>query len=284
MKTLLIGMVALTTLFAPLTRGTSQTLTVKAANTLLSLNEKWAQAYEAKHPGVTVNVTGEETPAAIADLAGKKTDIIILPRAIHYKEAQSCEAAFGRRPAESKLAVSGAAVFLNTNNPVKVLTYDELSDLFQGQTKNWKELDGGLDQAVFVYAQPTNTALGELFNEEVLNGRGFPDAVHLRYDSDVVKAVATDPGAIGISALAPAEEAQLVSIKRVRSSTPVIPTEEKIARRIYPISRYVFSYVNPGGSPDAIKAYLDWIRSEEGQQVARDAGFYALPPLLRSNP
>jgi phosphate transport system substrate-binding protein len=278
------ALAALTAMVCPLAMAFGQTLTLKASPTLLGLNQKWAEAYQAKHAGISVVVTGEETSAAILDLVGKKADIIVLPRAIHYQEAQACEAAFGRRPLESKIAASGVAVYLNTNNPVKELTYDELSDIIQGQTQNWKDLDGGLDQVISVYGQQTNTVFGELFNEEVLNGRGFPAAVHLLSGPEVVKAVAGNPGAIGFGALDPAEGVQIVSIKRVRSSTPVIPTGEKIARRIYPISRYVFSYVNPAANPEGIKAYLDWIRSDEGQQIARQAGFYALPAILRSIP
>jgi len=284
MRKIFAALTALTAFLCPLAMASGQTLTVKASQTLLGLNEKWAQAYQTKHPGVTIAVTGEETSAAILDLVGKKADIIILPRAIHYQEAQACESAFGRRPPESKVAVSGVAVCLNTNNPVQALTYDELSDIVQGQTQNWKDLDGGLDQVISVYGHDTNTAFGELFNEEVLNGRGYPAAVHLLSGPEVVKAVAANPGGIGFGPLAPADGVQIVSIKRVRSSTPVIPTEEKIARRIYPISRYVFSYVNPSASPEATKAYLDWIRSDEGQQIARQAGFYALPAILRSSP
>jgi phosphate transport system substrate-binding protein len=172
---------------------------------------------------------------------------------------------------------------VNASNPVKVLTYDELAAIFQGQTRNWKELDGGKDQAVSVYAQATNSVNGELFNEEVLSGRGFAAAAHLVAGPDMLKTIAADPAAIGFGALTPAEGVQPLSIKRVYSSTPVNPSEDNIARRIYPLSRYVYGYINPAAKPDEIKAYLDWIRSDEGQQVAREAGAYALPAILRSN-
>jgi ABC-type phosphate transport system substrate-binding protein len=94
------------------------------------------------------------------------------------------------------------------------------------------------------------------------------------------KAVAADPNGIGFGALILAEGVQTLSIKRAYSSTPVIPDADNISRRIYPISRYVYSYINPAANPEEIKAYLDWIRSDEGQQVAKEAGFYALPASL----
>jgi phosphate transport system substrate-binding protein len=283
MKKTLIAIVALAVNFFPAAIASGQTLTIKVSDTLLGLNQKWAAAYQSKHPGAVIQVTADGTAAAFAALAGKTVDLVIVSRSMRYKEAKACEAVFSQRPPEFKVAVSGLAVYVNASNSVKVLTYDELAAIFQGQTRNWKELDGGKDQAVSVYAQATNSVNGELFNDEVLNGRGFSAAAHLVAGPDLLKTIAADPAAISFGALVPAEGVQPLSIKRVYSSTPVNPSENNIARRIYPISRYIYSYSNPATKPDAIKAYLDWIRSDEGQQVAKEAGFYALPAILRSN-
>lgn len=283
MRKSLIAAVALAVNFFPAAIASGQTLTLKVSDTLLEVNQKWAAAYQSKHPGAAIQVTADGTTAAFAALAGKTVDLVIVSRSMRYKEAQACEAVFHQRPPEFKVAVSGLAVYVNASNSVKVLTYDELAAIFKGQTRNWKELDGGKNQAVSVYALATNSVNGELFNEEVLNGRGFSAAAQPVAGPDLLKTVAADPAAIGFGALAPAEGVRPLSIKRVYSSTPVNPSADNIARRIYPISRYVYSYSNPAAQPEAIKAYLDWIRSDEGQQVAREAGFYALPAILRSN-
>ena len=283
MKLTLAAIVAFTTAIIPLSTVSGQTLTVNVSDSLLGLNQKWAEAYKAKHPTVAIQVTGDGTTATFAALAKKKADLVMVSRAIHFKEAQACEAAFGRRPVEGKVAVSGLAVYVNTNNQVKVLNYDELYDIFHGESKNWKDLAGGKDRAISVYAQATNSVHGELFNEEVLSGRGFSAGVHLLAGQDIIKAVAADPDGIGFGALTLAEGVQTLSIKRAYSSTPVIPDADNISRRIYPISRFVYSYINPAANPEEIKAYLDWIRSDEGQQVAKEAGFYALPASLRSS-
>lgn len=283
MQRTLTGIIALTAAFLPLAVASGQTLTIKTSDTLVALNQKWVEAYKAKHPNAAILVTSESTTATLAALADKKANLVIIPRSIRFKEAQACEAALGKKPAENKLAVSGLAVYINTNNPVKELTYDELYAIFNGQSHNWKEFDGGKDQAISVYVLATNGVPGELFKEEVMSGKGFSPDAHLVSGPDLLKTVAVEPQAIGFGALASAEGVQPLDIKRARSSTPVAPTEENIARRIYPISRYVFCYSNPAANQDEIKAYLDWIRSGEGQQAAKEAGFYALPASLRSS-
>ena len=262
--------------------GSAQTITINGSDTLLGLSQKWADAYKAKHPGVAFHVAGGGAPAAFAALAEKKLDIALASRSIRYKEVAACEAAFGQRPAEYKAAVSGLAVYVNANNPVKVLTYDELFDIFKGKHRNWKEVEGG-DLAISVYAQETNSVHGELFNEEVLNGKGIASEVHLLSGAEVLKAIASDPKGIGYGALTQVEGVRPLSIKRAFSSTPVAPSEQGIANRVYPISRFVYCYIDPTANKSETKAYLDWIRSDEGQQIAKDAGYYPLPAKWRSS-
>ena len=260
--------------------GSAQTMTIKGSDTLLGLSETWTKAYKAKHPGVTLEVAGGGAPAAFTALAEKKLDIVLASRSIRYKEAEACKAALGERPAEFKMTVSGLAVYVNKNNPVKVLTYEELFGIYQGYYKNWKEV-GGEDSPILVYAQGTNSVHGELFNEEVLEGKGAFAGVHLLAGSEILKAIANDPKAIGFGALAQVEDIQPVSIKRSFSSTPVAPSEDAISKRIYPISRFVFAYVSPAGLKDETKAYLDWVRGDAGQEVAKGAGYYPLPAKWR---
>lgn len=260
-----------------------QTINLQTADSLQPLSQKWADAYKSTHPASNIRVSPDSTAGVFAALANKQADLVIVPRAMRFKEIQACETAFGQRPADTKLAVCGVAVYVNSNNPVGELNYNELYEIFHGEAKSWKEFEGGKDQPISLYAVATNTPLGELFNAEVMSGRGFPGDAHTLAATDLLKAVAGDPQGIGIGPLGAADNLKLVSIKRAPSSTPVIPNAENIGGRIYPISRCVFAYANPAADGNAIKQYLDWIRSDAGQQVAREAGFYALSAALLSN-
>lgn len=262
----------------------AQTLTINGSETLLNLSQRWADAYRAKHPEATIKVSADGAAAAFAALAEKKLDIALVARSIRYKEAEACEAALGQRPVDCKAAVNGLAVYVNSNNPVKVLTYDELFGIFRGKHKNWKDV-GGEKLDITVYAQNTNSVHGELFNEEVLNAKGFLGEVQILDGSKMLQALASDPRGIGFGALTNAPGVRAMSIKRAFSTlTPADPTEETISNRTYPISRYVFAYRNPTTEKPEVQAYLDWIRSDEGQQLARVAGCFVLPARLRPSP
>ncbi|HEX5222148.1 MAG TPA: substrate-binding domain-containing protein [Verrucomicrobiae bacterium] len=261
----------------------TQAITAHASDTLLSLNQKWADAYQSKHAPARVEVTGGSAPAVLAALADRKANIAVIPRAIRFKETQACETALGKRPTEFKVGVVGAAVFVHSNNPVTVLMYEELENVFKGKFRNWKQL-GGKDAPITVYGVGTNTAAGELFGEEVLNGKGVTNDVQIVAPEALLKAIAENPNAIGFGAFIPTNGVRALEIKRTYSSTPVRPSPDDIANRIYPISRFLFSYLSPAADQAAGKAYLDWIRSDEGQQVAVEAGFYVLPKKWRATP
>lgn len=261
----------------------AEPITVQSADTLLSLNQKWADAYKAKHSEAKLENTASSTVTALAALAERKANIVVIPRAIRFKETQACEAALGKRPTEFKVGVVGAAVYVHSNNPVTVLMYEELENIYKGKFRNWKQL-GGKDAPIVVYGVATNTAAGELFGEEVLSGKGLTSDVQIVSQEALLQAVAGNPNAIGFGAFTAANDIRALEIKRTYSSTPVRPSADEIANRIYPISRFLFAYLSPVADQTSGKAYLDWIRTDEGQQIAVQAGFYVLPNKWRTTP
>jgi phosphate transport system substrate-binding protein len=233
-----------------------------------------------KHPDARIQVTSGEAAAALEALAKQKADIAAVPRSMRYTEADACQAAFGQRALECKVGVNAVAVYVHADNPVKVVTYDELFDIYRGKRRNWKEL-GGRDTAITVYGQGTNTPAGELFMEEVLNRKEQASDVRVMTEAELRKALARDTNGIGFGAFAPSEGIRALSIKRAFSSTPVEPGAEAISSRIYPITRFVYCYANP--TMGKTKAFLDWIRSDEGQQMGTQAGYWPLPAKWRAS-
>ena len=66
------------------------------------------------------------------------------------------------------------------------------------------------------------------------------------------------------------------------ASPAIAPTEETVLNRTYPIWRYLYNYVNPALDKGEVRAYLDWVRSDEGQKIVKEVSYYALPAELRT--
>ena len=284
MASVMTRMIAAVTLtLSCLCTAPAQTFTVKGPDDLVGLNKKWADTYAGKHPDFKLEAGGGGVVPAFAALSAHQANVAIVSRSIRYKEAALCEAAFGQRPTELKVGVNGLAVYVNVANPVKVLTYDELFGIFRGKFRNWKELDGP-DAPITLYGQETNSAVGELFLEEVLNGKEPSSDLRVLSAADLLRAIGKDVNGIGYGRLIEAAGARAIAIKRVFSSTPVEPTADAISNRIYPISRYLYCYLNPADHKGELKAYLDWIRTDPGQEIVKEAGYYPLPAKFRVTP
>lgn len=258
-------------------------LTVQSSDTLLDLSRNWADGFMGKQTTTKVALSSAATPAVFAALAERKINLATTSRTIRYKEAQACQAVFGQRPTDFKVAVNGVAVYVHPDNPVKVLMYEELEGIYRGKFRNWKQL-GGPDAPITILGVATNTSVGELFVEEVLGGKPVTNDVQIVTQQDVLRAVAQNANAIGFGAYTRTNPVRCLQIKRVYSSTPVEPDETTIANRVYPITRFIYCYVEPEANQGEIKSYLDWIRSDEGQQIAVQAGYYVLPTKWRQSP
>jgi len=97
----------------------------------------------------------------------------------------------------------------------------------------------------------------------------------------VLQAVAKDKRGIGYGGAAYGAGAKHLLVKADANSPGIEPTEDNVLNQTYPIWRYLYIYVNPALNKGAIAAYLNWIRSDAGQAVVKDVGYFPLPARLR---
>jgi phosphate transport system substrate-binding protein len=97
----------------------------------------------------------------------------------------------------------------------------------------------------------------------------------------LLQAVSRDPNGIGYGGAAYGQGAKALKIKKTTDSPAIEPTEENVVSGKYPIWRYLYNYLSPDKDKGEIAAYLNWIRSGEGQKIVKDVGYYPLPENLR---
>jgi phosphate transport system substrate-binding protein len=97
----------------------------------------------------------------------------------------------------------------------------------------------------------------------------------------LLQAVAKDKNGIGYGGAAYGAGAKHISVKVDANSPAIEPTEETVVNGTYPIWRYLYVYVNPALDKGEIANYLNWMRSDEGQKVVKEIGYYPLPDKLR---
>jgi phosphate transport system substrate-binding protein len=257
------------------------TITVKGSDTMVILAQKWAEVYMGKNSDVKIQVSGGGTGTGFSALQTKSTDLCNASRKIKSAEIANCVKAFGKRPLEYKVAVDGLSVYVNANNPVKELSVGQLEGIFTGKIKNWKEV-GGPDKAIALYSRENSSGTYEFFKEHVLKGKDFAASAETRPGTaQVLHAVATDDKGIGYGGAAYGAGAKHLPVKADDNSPAIEPTEENVLSQKYPIWRYLYIYLNPDLDKGQTASYLKWIRSNEGQKIVKDVGYFALPENLR---
>jgi len=214
-------------------------------------------------------------------LQNKTTDLCNASRKIKSAEISKCLEAFGKRPTEYKVALDGLSVYVSAENPVKELTVEQLELIFTGKSRNWKDV-GGPDAPITVYSRENSSGTYEFFKEHVLKGKDFTaSAQTMPGTAAVLQAVGKDKNGIGYGGAGYGAGSKHLAIKKDEASPAIEPTEENVLNGTYPIWRHLYIYVNPALDKGEIATYLNWIRSDAGQKVVKEANYFPLPAQLR---
>lgn len=154
-----------------------------------------------------------------------------------------------------------AFVFLvNENNPIDALTQEQIRMIYSGQYTNWSEV-GGPDRII-----------NPLTRRE---GSGSQTAMLSFLDGAVIRKspLALLGGSIGFSFRYYVEDIVGRSEIKMLSIDGVYPNEENIRNGTYPIINEIYAVYRKDTSNENVSVLLDWILSDEGQQIISKSGY-----------
>jgi len=273
MKSLKNITILLSIVFMASVSGYSQgKITVKGSDTMVILAQKWAELYMKTNPSTVIQVTGGGSGIGITALINGTTDICNASRPMKQSEIEKLKARYNTLGVEIECAKDGITIFLNEKNKVQELTLKQLSDIYQGKIRNWKEV-GGNDAAITVYGRENSSGTYVYFRDEVVKGDFAATVQTLPGTAAVVNAVKKDVNGIGYGGSAYAVGIKHAKVKKDGNSTAYEPTKESIAKDEYPITRYLYMYLKSRPTGE-LKKYIDWILSSEGQMVVAEVGYF----------
>lgn len=247
-------------------------ITVKGSDTMVILAQKWAEVYMKTNTTSNIQVTGGGSGVGISALINGSTDIANASRKMKNTEKDKLKSRYNTLGVEVACAKDGVTIYLNSKNKVKELTINQLSEIFKGNIKNWKEV-GGNDQSIMLYGRENSSGTYVFFQENVVKGDYATNCQTLPGTAAVVNAVKKDENAIGYGGAAYAEGIELCKVKRDANSPAYLPTSETIKSGDYPITRYLYMYLRNRPTGET-KKYIDWILSSDGQKLVVDMGYF----------
>jgi phosphate transport system substrate-binding protein len=236
-------------------------LRVQGSTTIQPIAEMAKEMYEAAHPGVTVLVAGVGSSAGIESVSNGSSEIGTSSRDLKPEEGS-----LGLL--DTPIAHDAIAVIVNPGNPVSGLTKAQVAAIFEGRITNWEEV-GGPDLEIGIVNRDEASGTREAFSKIVLGGEQFdPTAAVLPGTGQVRFVVAQATGAIGYISVGFVDK----TVKAL-SIDGVMPTEENITNKSYPISR-LLHFLTKGQPEGLARDFLAFVLSAEVQEtVVREAGF-----------
>jgi len=249
----------------------------KGSDTMLELCQLWAEEYMVENPGVEVVVSGGGSSTGIAALINGQVDVAQASRQMKESEIASAVAA-GFTPIEFKVAIDGIAIITHGDNPVSVLTIEQLRGIYNGSITNWNEVSGE-DEDITLYGRQSTSGTYEFFWEHVLEKENYSREMNmLSGNSAIVSAVQGDEGGIGYIGIGYASsEINVLDLKKDAGSEAFSPMDESAVKSgKYDLSRYLYLYTK-GAPTGIVKDYMRWIVSfDKGQDMIGKIGFYEI--------
>ena len=252
----------------------------RGSDTLLNVAQAWAEAYAAVNAEVAVAVTGGGSGTGISAMINGTVDIANSSRKMRESEIDLAREN-GVEPVEFVVGYDALAVYVHEDNPVEGLSLAQLRGVYGegGTITRWSELGvsvpGCASDEIVLVSRQNNSGTYVYFKETVLGD----DAEYklgsrdMHGSKDVVDLVENTPCAIGYSGLAYAtEHVRMPCVTVEEGGECVEPSVATAVSGSYPIARPLFMYT-AGRPQGAVKSYMDWILSTEGQCVILERGY-----------
>jgi phosphate transport system substrate-binding protein len=248
-------------------------LTIKGSDTMLILNQRWAEIYMREHPGTTIQVTGGGSGVGISALINGTTAICAASRSMTDSEKRKLRERWNTLGTEIPVARDGVTIYVHASNPVNELSFDQLKRIYTGECKNWQEV-GGKNAPVVLYGRENSSGTYSFFKDNVLKGADYASQTQtMPGTAAVVNAVTQDKNGIGYGGAAYAQGVKILKIRKNTNEPAYEPTGDNVKSGRYPLSRYLFYYLKQNPTGDA-KNYIDWVISSEGQKIVSEVGYF----------
>lgn len=236
----------------------SGTLSMNGSTSMEKVIKAVNGAFMEKNKGVTVNLNLTGSGTGIQEASEGKCDIGNSSRKLKDEEAEKLDA--------TVVGLDGIALVVNPVNKLEDITLQDLAKVYSGEITNWKEL-GGDDKSIVVIGREDGSGTRDGFESIVLGDKEPKYAQELESTGSVINAVATTDGAIGYASLANVDE----TVKALKVGG-IEATEENVKSGAYEVQRPFICATLKGSDNKLVKAYLDFILSEEGQALVLAQG------------
>jgi phosphate transport system substrate-binding protein len=245
-------------------------LVIKGSTTILPIAQRMAEAFEQHFQNVKVWVSGGGSAEGILALVLGEADIATSSSFINEHELMLAQQR-NVYPVPFRIANDCILPVTHISNPLRDISSDDLRDIYRNRITNWKQL-GGPDLAIDAISRDMASGTHEVWHNIIMEREPIVTEHALGQSSaDVVRAVSTNPGAIGYIGLG-----YLNAHVKPLKVNGVMGSRKTALDGTYLINRPLFMFTSSwpeGRRLEFINFVLD---PERGQETIKEAGFIPL--------
>ena len=242
-------------------------LTITGASTIAPLASEIGKRLEETNPDLRIDVQTGGSARGVADVRAGLAAIGLVSRKL--KDDETDLTAF-------TIARDGVGIILNTDNPVSVLTDEQIVDIYLGKIANWKDV-GGKDAPITVVNKAEGRSTLDLFtNYFKLKNSDIKASVVIGDNQQGIKTVAGNHNAIGYVSIGTAEfESEQGTPIKLLPLKGVAASVENVRNGTFSLARPL-NLVVKAAPEGTVKSFIDFAQSKDVRDLVKEQFFVPL--------
>jgi len=228
------------------------------------------------HPSVTITINSGGSGVGVTSVAKNLADIGMISRDITQDEKKNFRDVDFKVHPIGKDAVACVISSEVYNAGIKSLSPETIRKIYLGEIRNWKEI-GGYDRDILVvdkefHRGTRHVFMGYIFGDE--NAKATGADIITGSNNEEQSKIGQSNSAIGMLSYAWINK-DVVGVGIVINGKVIEPTIENIKNGSYPIVRDLL-LVSHGEPSGAVREFIDFITSPEGQKIVEENGYVSI--------
>jgi phosphate transport system substrate-binding protein len=289
---------------APIKVEPEEELNIVGADVMDEITLGWVKLMRKAYPRLSVTMEARASGAGAPGLIEGRAHLAPVGRELLPAEEKAFVDKFGYKPFAVRVATGSAGslgktaasiIMVDKANPIRGLSLAQLDAIYSTTNRRghkpirtWGDLGltgAWANRPIHLYGLRSPNGIESYFKERVMlggdyrtdiqftKGRGFTHAFNVAAED-----MAKHPGGLTYALLANVTpDVRVVPLSETDGGPYFMPTVENAYTHRYPLSRYVYIFVNrPPGKPlePKVREFLRLVLSKQGQQVVADEGVY----------
>lgn len=249
----------------------STVIRVAGSTTVLPIVSRAAERFQARNSSVKITVNAGGSGVGIHGAGTRRLDIGFASREITPQEnkryASLNTTVIGR---DAVACVVSSEIF---HSGVHSLSKQQIGDIYLGKITNWQQV-GGPDRTIIVIDKETHRGTRHVFMQYLFgksNARAPGARLVTGSNNEEQSKIAQSDSAIGMLSIAWIND-DVVGIGIREGGQVIQPTLDNVRNRRFPIARNLH-LITAGQPVGVVKQFIDYLLSEEGQQLVTDSGY-----------